>query len=136
MKKTYTVTPALCVGCKTCEMSCAFAHPVKGQPGVSRIRIDADLQGRPGLSKVVVCLQCEEAACVAACPANALWKDAELGVIKHLEERCIHCASCVAACPFGNMHWEAKVQFPRKCDLCLGDPKCARFCPTGALRYE
>jgi len=134
--KLLHITPRLCIGCRTCEMTCAFSHPVDGQPGTSRIRIDSDPKGRPGRSKVAVCLQCEEAGCVAACPANALWRNPETGAVHHRPERCIGCRSCVSACPFGNMHREAATDSPVKCDLCGGDPKCTRFCPSGTLVYS
>jgi Fe-S-cluster-containing hydrogenase component 2 len=45
--------------------------------------------------------------------------------------------SCVAGCPFGNMLSDPDIQgYVFKCDLCYGDPICARFCPTGALVYR
>ena len=134
--KLLHIHPKVCIGCRTCEMTCAFSHPVEGQPGTPRIHIASDPQGRPGLSKVTICLQCEDAGCVAACPANALWRDPKTGAIYHKPERCIRCRSCVAACPFGNMHWQETTDLPVKCDLCGGDPKCARFCPSGALVYK
>jgi Fe-S-cluster-containing hydrogenase component 2 len=39
------------------------------------------------------------------------------------------------ACPFGQI-----IVGPRgkaeKCDLCLGEPTCVEFCPSGALTYR
>ena len=134
--KLLHIYPQKCIGCRTCEMTCAFSHPVEGQPGTSRIRIASDPQGRPGFSKMTICLQCEDAGCVAACPANALWRDPATGAIYHKTDRCIGCQSCVLACPFGNMHWEEATNHPVKCDLCGGDPKCAKFCPSGALVFK
>lgn len=136
MSKVLYVTPSKCTGCKTCEVSCAFAHPAGAEPGVSRTRVHATGAGTPGSGMPVVCLQCEHAGCVASCPANALWRDKELGMIHVVEDRCIRCASCVAACPFGCMHWDASATLPLKCDLCKGEPKCAKYCPSGALQYR
>jgi anaerobic carbon-monoxide dehydrogenase iron sulfur subunit len=136
MSKLLHISPSKCIGCRTCEMACAFSHPADGKPGMSRIRIFPDPENRPSFSKVVVCLQCEEAACVTACPANALWRNPKTGAIYHVEDRCIRCRSCVIACPFGNMHWDPAPDLPIKCDLCGGDPACAKFCPSGALIYE
>jgi len=48
----------------------------------------------------------------------------------------IGCGSCVQACPFGNMKWDFVSSRPVKCDLCGGDPMCAKFCPEKALVYE
>lgn len=48
------------------------------------------------------CRKCEDAPCVAACPAEALEKDSE-GVINRHTNLCISCKSCVTICPFGTM---------------------------------
>jgi Fe-S-cluster-containing dehydrogenase component len=45
------------------------------------------------------CRKCDDAPCIAACPAEALEKDAE-GVINRHTNLCI---SCVTICPFGTM---------------------------------
>jgi len=134
--KMLHVTPRQCTACRNCEMACAFSHAVEGRPGTARIRAFPDPQGRPGMNAVVVCLQCDDAACLKACPARALWRNLATGAIYHVPDRCIHCASCVAACPFGNMRWDERISSPTKCDLCGGDPACVRFCPTGAIRFE
>jgi len=134
--KLLHVFPEKCTACRNCEQACAFAHLHEGRPTRSRIRADADSQQREGKNVLVVCYQCDAAACVAACPAKALWRDLRTGAVYHLEDRCIRCGSCVAACPFGNMRWEPLRQYPSKCDLCNGDPVCVRFCPTGAILYK
>lgn len=48
------------------------------------------------------CRRCEDAPCIAACPADALDKDDE-GMIKRSTNLCIACKSCVVICPFGTM---------------------------------
>ncbi len=136
VSKLMHVTPSKCTVCRNCELACAFSHMHGGKPTAARIRAFADDQQREGHHAVVVCMQCEEAGCVKACPAHALWRNPETGAIYHVEARCIRCQSCVAGCPFGNMRWEAAMEFPTKCDLCDGDPVCVKFCPTGALEHR
>lgn len=131
-QKLLNVLPSLCSGCKNCELACAFAHGVDGSPAPSRIRAFKWGENR---GMVVVCMQCDSAACVSACPCHALFRDLKTGAIYHAPQRCIRCHSCVEACPFGNMRWDEDQRFPSKCDLCKGDPVCARFCPTGTLRF-
>jgi Fe-S-cluster-containing dehydrogenase component len=41
---------------------------------------------------------------------------------------------CVSACPFGAIYAHADVDYPIKCDLCGGDPKCVHVCPKNAIR--
>ena len=41
----------------------------------------------------------------------------------------------MVACPFGAISVDPLTDRIIKCDLCLGDPACAKFCPTGAIEY-
>ena len=43
------------------------------------------------------------------------------------------CKMCVNACPLGNISYSPIIQKVFKCDLCGGDPWCAKYCPTGAI---
>lgn len=131
MNKQLVVTPSRCIGCRTCEITCAFSHPIAGQPGRTRIRAFPIRPPERGVP--VVCLQCDAAACVTVCPTGALARDARTGAVRVDDDRCIRCRSCVTACPFGNMHFDDDRRCVYKCDLCGGDPQCARYCPSRAL---
>jgi Fe-S-cluster-containing hydrogenase component 2 len=48
------------------------------------------------------CRKCEDAPCIAVCPADALEKDSD-GVVTRLTNLCVSCKSCVTICPFGTM---------------------------------
>lgn len=122
-----------CNGCGNCEMACAFVHAASGHPGRPRLTVIRDVPSRAGSATPIVCLQCDDAACVAACPVDALSRNDATGAIELQEARCVRCGSCVDACPFGNAMWDGNRDAVVKCDLCGGDPWCARFCPTAAL---
>lgn len=132
MKMIYKVTVERCIACGKCELACAFAHGSEGKPSKTRINI---FKRGPELGTPVVCFQCDDAACAAACPTQALVRNEETGAIDMVRDRCILCRLCVAACPFGNMLWDETYHLVQKCDLCGGDPKCVPFCPTKALDY-
>jgi Fe-S-cluster-containing hydrogenase component 2 len=132
MDRIYRVIVERCIACGKCELACAFAHGEQGRPGRARINI---VRRGPDLGTPIVCLQCDDAACVAACPAAALVRNEATGAIDVLYDRCVRCRTCVAACPFGNMLWDDAWHRVAKCDLCGGDPKCVPFCPTRALEY-
>ena len=132
MKMIYKVTVERCIACGKCELACAFANGSEGKPSKTRINI---FKRGPELGTPVVCFQCDDAACAAACPAQALVRNEETGAIEMDRGRCILCRLCVAACPFGNMLWDEAYHLVQKCDLCGGDPKCVPFCPTRALEY-
>ena len=125
-----TVNARLCTGCRTCEIACAFTHGVAGAIGASRVRVAADRT----LHVPVLCLQCDDAACVRVCPTRALTRNRETGAIDCASTRCIRCGQCAIACSFGNISVTPAGDYV-KCDLCGGAPACARFCPSGALRY-
>ncbi len=132
MSKVLTVTPTRCIGCRTCEVACAFRHADNGVPGRSRVQV------RTVAKEVwvpILCLQCDDAACVKACPVFALWRNPITGAIDVQADRCVQCNACVSACPFGNVSVEAPARAVVKCDVCGGDPACAQFCPTRALEY-
>lgn len=133
MSRSLVVTPSRCIGCRTCEVACAFSHPQRARPGRTRIRAFAQKAPEKGIP--VVCLQCDAAACVQVCPTGALERDDATGAVMVREDKCVLCRSCVTACPFGNMGWDDAVRKVYKCDLCGGDPECAKYCPSRALEH-
>jgi len=134
MNARFLVNPNLCIGCRTCELACSFSHSENGKPGRSRIFVLDG--GFKDLWVPVTCLQCDDAACVKSCLVEALRRNEETGAIELNQDLCVKCGACVAACPFGcSLHDPGHERFV-KCDLCGGDPACARFCPTKALEYR
>jgi carbon-monoxide dehydrogenase iron sulfur subunit len=133
MTKQLLVAPSLCIGCRTCELACSLTHQENNKPGRSRIY-------PLGVGKEcwvpIVCLQCDDPACVKSCLVDALTLDEETGYINLSYEKCIKCRACVAACPFGCSLIDEDQDRIVKCDLCEGNPACARFCPTKALEYK
>ncbi len=122
-----------CVECGSCAAACYYSH--NAMPTVQTAR-----QG-PALLPVI-CRQCKAAACVDACPVEAMQRD-ENGVVRRALLRCIGCGSCARACPFGVLPVEVTHRQIAKCDLCEdrtavdgGVPRCVAACPTGALRFE
>lgn len=127
------VYPGRCVGCRTCEVACSFAHASDGKPGLSRIRIHPAGDER---FVQVTCLQCVNAACAASCPTGALRRNPTTRAIELDASRCVGCGLCQEACPFGHLHFSRELKLPLKCDLCGGNPACAAFCPHGALEWR
>ncbi len=133
MTHRYTVNPSRCTGCRTCELACAFTHTQNQKPGRSRIY---PIGYAPNRFVPVTCLQCDDPACVKSCLFDALKRNETTGAIELDKARCVNCRACVAACPFGCSLVDEVHDEVVKCDLCGGDPACARFCPTKALEYK
>jgi Fe-S-cluster-containing dehydrogenase component len=81
-------------------------------------------------------MRCEDAACEAACPRHATFRNYTTGAMEVDAHRCIGCLSCVFACPFGATFVDQEDGRVLKCDLCDGDPTCVKVCPTAAITYE
>jgi len=84
----------------------------------------------------VTCRLCEDPACVAACPRDALTQSEEKGTILIDKDKCNGCGWCIEACDYGAMmlHPEAKIVYV--CDLCKDNPdgpQCVKWCPEEAL---
>jgi carbon-monoxide dehydrogenase iron sulfur subunit len=134
MNSRFIVNPSLCTGCRTCELACSFTHAIDGRPGRSRIYPLPG--GFKDLYVPVICLQCEDPACVKSCLVNAITLNEETGAYEINHEKCVKCMACTAACPFGCSLFDRQQNLVVKCDLCGGDPACAHFCPTKALTYR
>jgi carbon-monoxide dehydrogenase iron sulfur subunit len=131
--KTLMVEPSLCTGCRSCEMACSLSHEGKCSPALSRVRvIKFDAEGRNVPS---ICAQCTRPECLSACAEGAIHLDAATGAVLIDENLCTGCRSCISACPHSQIGFHPEKRLAFKCDLCGGDPQCARFCPTGALAF-
>lgn len=134
-RKFVSADPEKCIGCTVCEYACSMTKEKTYNPTKSRIRA---LRLGPLVNLAITCRHCEDPACVAACPRNALSQEENTGIIIVDEEACDGCAWCISACQFGAMmmHPEKKVVFT--CDSCKNEPdgpQCVKWCPEEALTF-
>ena len=123
--------PEKCLGCRTCELICSFNRAKEFNPQKSAVSVI--MYDKALISVPIMCTQCEEACCEKVCPVGAISKD-ENGARKIDGGKCIVCKMCVSACPLGNIAFNDGKVF--KCDLCGGDPGCAKYCPSGAIEFK
>ncbi|MFA9440200.1 4Fe-4S dicluster domain-containing protein [Uliginosibacterium sp. sgz301328] len=152
MNRFVITEPSKCIGCRTCEVACAMAHPLDEDTALTPQNFSPRLtvQRIGSITTAVMCRQCDDAPCAKACPVNAI-------VFAHdsvqvVQSRCIGCKSCVVACPYGAMN-VVNVTAPaqpqtffasrrakseaQKCDLCIDradGQACITACPTNAIR--
>ena len=133
MAKRVYLNIDLCCGCRSCAAACAYGHHVQSLLGHGILQMDAELP--------LHCFHCEQPACAAACPNEAM-KKMEDGTVLRSSFKCVGCFSCAVACPFGVIQPDLKKCIVPKCDLCIdllkeGDiPRCVQSCTSGALSFE
>ncbi len=133
-----------CTGCKACVSAC---HSLNGLDDGELWRNVGALHGGSAAAPyqqavTMACHHCIEPACLEGCPVMAYDKDAETGIVRHLDDQCIGCQYCVLKCPYDVPKYSAKRGIVRKCDMCTGRlaageaPACVQACPTQAIRIE
>ena len=133
MSKVLLIDYKKCNGCNECETACAMHFTGGNDPSQSRIRvIKTELED---IFIPVTCQHCKEAPCLEACPANAIYRDADLNRVLVDQDKCIGCKTCVTVCPFGGMSFNKVTQQVMKCDFCDGEPACVKVCEPKAIVY-
>lgn len=144
-----------CVGCNSCALACKEKNDLP-RPDVVPDGLTSDVYTFVDERLVTTangevktryvkrqCMHCLNAACVAACPAAAMYKG-DRGAVIYRSYRCLGCRYCQVACPFGipRFNWDDPVDpVISKCQLCYGrlqdggEPACVEACPTGALHF-
>ena len=136
-----------CTGCFTCTVACKDWHDIPAGP-VSWRKMETVERGEfPDVFVAFLttsCYHCADPTCVSACPAGAITKREQDGIVVVDSEKCLGKDSCGMlcrdACPyeipqFGPEH-NARMQ---KCTFCpdkLAEdkkPVCVDACPVRAL---
>lgn len=88
----------------------------------------------------VSCNHCEDPTCVNVCPAQAIYKRAEDGVVLIDADKCIGCRYCEWSCPYGAPQFDESGTMS-KCDFCYElldkgeEPFCTSACVMRALEF-
>lgn len=89
------------------------------------------------------CQHCTDAGCVSICPAGAIYKDEETGMVTHDQDKCIGCQYCHSACPFDVPRYynDGLRTVINKCSGCVDRvkhgmaPACVTTCQPEALEF-
>jgi len=142
-----------CTGCKTCEMACKDYKDLSEDILFRKVydfeggSWEADSAGGQNTTTFayhvsIACNHCLSPACQVHCPAEAILRDEETGLVYIDEEACIACGDCVEACPFDEPKMDPVDNVARKCDGCLdrvkagSKPICVEACPLRALEMD
>ncbi|MGC3992362.1 MAG: dimethyl sulfoxide reductase anchor subunit [Chthoniobacteraceae bacterium] len=137
----FAVNLDACTGCKACVSAC---HSLNGLDEDEIWRTVGVVYGgdweEPFQQTVTTaCHHCVDPGCLNGCPVRAYEKDAETGIVRHLDDQCIGCQYCVLKCPYDVPKYSKKRGIVRKCDMCYGRlgageaPACVQACPTQAI---
>lgn len=132
-----------CIQCHGCEVACKAWRSVELGVAWRHVRhIWRETSSMlKNTSASVACMHCAEPVCVESCPAGALVKRSETGVVDIDRDKCIGCRTCYEECPVKAPQFGADGKM-QKCNLCAdridmtGDrPPCVNTCPTEALLF-
>jgi molybdopterin-containing oxidoreductase family iron-sulfur binding subunit len=98
-----------CIACATCAVACKVENNLPNDLWYNRvINVGGDERDSPAgtypdltmSAYTFACQHCEAPACLAVCPAEAIIKREEDGLVVQDNEKCIGCKLCINACPY------------------------------------
>ncbi|HEY4716704.1 MAG TPA: nitrate reductase subunit beta [bacterium] len=87
-----------------------------------------------------ICNHCLNPGCIAACPAGAIYKRGEDGIILVNQDKCRGWRVCISGCPYKKVYYNWATGKSEKCILCYPRqetgqaPACFHSC-VGRIRY-
>ena len=155
MGKVLIINYDICNGCYNCQMACKDEHvandwsPIaKPQPDTGQFwnKVYDNVRGQVPKVKVTyehsICQHCDDAPCIPACNAHAIYKRDD-GIVIIDPDKCRGNQMCLAACPYENViYFNDALNIAQKCTFCAHllddgwtEPRCADACPTGAFTF-
>jgi tetrathionate reductase subunit B len=153
--KAFVIDISICNGCYCCQVACKDEHVgndwlpySRSQPDTGQFWMKLNEHIRGTVPKVkmhyipVMCMHCDDAPCMAACPVEGAIYKREDGLVIIDPGKCNACRNCVDVCPYGTIFFNEELNTAQKCAGCahlLDDgweaPRCVDACPTHALKF-
>ena len=152
-KKKFLIDMEKCTSCQLCVIACKDEHVgadylpwTKSQPQTGHFWIDVHSMERGQIPRVkmsylpMMCQHCDNAACVKACPEDAI-KRRDDGLVWIDQEKCTGCGMCEDACPYDVIFMNQDVGVAQKCTGCAHRvdagslPRCAEVCPHDVILF-
>ncbi|TGE39927.1 4Fe-4S dicluster domain-containing protein [Desulfosporosinus fructosivorans] len=136
MRYAMVIDTRSCIGCQSCTVACKVHNNLPVDMIYNPVTTVGPTGVYPNLHMAhipLLCMHCENAPCVNACPTGASQRRDD-GIVWVDESKCVGCKSCVMACPYGarvSNHEKGTVQ---KCDFCFDRvdkgnvPRCVQSC--------
>ncbi len=90
-----------CSGCKACVTACHSMNGLDEGESWRDVGLLVSSEGQGPVTVTSACHHCADPACANGCPTLAYEKDAETGIVRHLDDQCIGCSYCEMKCPYG-----------------------------------
>jgi len=155
LKYAMLIDVSRCSICYSCEMACKDEYVGNVYPPFSYSQTDRQPawisvseieKGKYPHVKVYavpkLCMQCEDAPCIKACPVPGCAYKTDTGVVILDPEKCIGCRACEKACPYDAINFNDDKNVCQKCSLChhkLNEgklPACVDACPSGVFYLD
>ncbi len=154
MGKAMVIDINICNGCYNCQIACKDEHvgndwtPIaKPQPDTGQFWMKVTDIVKGTVPKVRVrymhdiCQHCDEAPCITACKAGAIYKRDD-GIVIINPEKGTGARQCIDACPYGVIYFNSDLNISQKCTFCAHlldkdwkEPRCVDACPSEALKF-
>ncbi|MEN8154309.1 MAG: DmsC/YnfH family molybdoenzyme membrane anchor subunit [Acidobacteriota bacterium] len=144
MAKGFKIDLNKCVGCHACVVACSIENGL--EPGESWRSVHTYNRGEvsdiPHFHLSLSCNHCSDAPCIKQCPAKAISRNSDTGIIEIDELKCVGCKFCTWVCPYDAPKYKEQAGVMGKCTMCSHrvsedlEPACVSVCPTGALEFE
>ncbi|MCL4555174.1 MAG: 4Fe-4S dicluster domain-containing protein [Actinobacteria bacterium] len=158
-----TIDLKRCIGCQSCTMACKTHNGTPAGIFFRRV-VEKEFGTYPNVRRTytpVNCMHCDDAPCVANCPAGVFSKRDD-GIVEYDAGKCYGARVCRMVCPYNAVsfiekiepydgeafippekYWYEKYEAGTavKCTFCadrLADglkPACVKTCPTEAMAF-
>ena len=154
MKYAMLIDSTRCSICYSCQVACKDEFVGEAYPPYSYsqtdtepswIRVSEDERGEYPRVKVyptpVLCMQCENAPCIKACPVEGCMYKLDNGTVIIDSDKCTGCQACKKACPYDAIVFNNDKGICQKCTFCQHriaegkEPACVDACPSGVLFF-
>jgi tetrathionate reductase subunit B len=133
--KAFVIDVGICNGCYCCQIACKDEHV--GNEFIRGTVPKVKMHYIP-----VLCMHCDEAPCLPACPIEGAIYRRDDGLVIIDPVKCTGCKSCVDSCPYGVIYFNEDLNIAQKCTGCAHlldngwkEPRCVDACPTEALKF-